>query len=242
MRDAQKWLDHSPAELRGWEWRFLDAQCDESMFSVSSGDATVTSLNLSADGKQLAVATATGGVTIYELPGFSEVSKIGDHQEVVYSVAFSEDASRLVTVSRDVTSRVWDVASGKEISRIELNNPGAAACFSPSGKQVATCTWMWVEENGERSVKGVVWVWDAETGEVNLKKNAGIKPLDSIQWSSDGSKIVVGSWDGLVHILDSEANELKTLTVPMEGGYTHCAISSGDDGHVFTQWKMGCHR
>jgi WD40 repeat protein len=53
----------------------------------------------------------------------------------------------------------------------------------------------------------VVWIWDAETGAVLQKREVGVKPLDSMVWSADGSTIVVSSWDGLVHVLDREANK-----------------------------------
>ena len=234
VRDARKWLDHSPMQLRGWEWRLLDAQCDESAVRIPLADAAVTSLDVSSDGKRLAVATAAGDVTIYAMPGFTPVAKIGDHQEAVYSVAFSQDAIRLVTASRDVTSRVWDVASGKEISRVKLDNPGVAeACFSPTATQVATCTWMMTGKDGLEGIAGVVWIWDAATGVVKFKKPIGIKPLDSLQWSNDGSRIVVGSWGGMVHVVDDEANELMTLTVPDEGVYTAViSVTISPDGKL----------
>ncbi len=232
LREARKWLDHAPEKLRGWEWEFLNARCDESLSSFPVEQKNITALDVSADGKRVALATADGSVTLYSLPGFTDPTQIGGHREAVYSVVFSEDASRLVTVSRDVTSRVWDVETGREISQIRLDNPGVAeACFSPSGKHVATCSWMMTSENGERQVHGTVWVWNAETGEIDAKQRVGVKPLDSIQWSDDGSKIVVGSWDGLVHVLDSRANLLKTLTVPVEGAYTAViSVAISDDG------------
>jgi WD40 repeat protein len=39
----------------------------------------------------------------------------------VQSAAFSPDGTRIVTVSRDSTARVWDAASGAEIARLALD-------------------------------------------------------------------------------------------------------------------------
>ncbi len=234
LRDARQWLEHAPAELRGWEWHFLEAQCDESTAAHAIDEHVVTSIDVAKDGSRLAVANDLGGITLYDFPNFANARKIGDHQEAVYSVAFSDDATRLVTVCRDMTSRVLDVATGAEISRIKLDNPGVAeACFSPSGKLVSTCTWMMTGEPGQQSVEGVVWIWDADSGEVKFKKNVGVKPLDSMQWSSDGSKIVVGSWGGLIHVLDHEANVLKTLEMPDVGIYNAViSVAISPDGSL----------
>ncbi len=90
---------------------------------------------------------------------------------------------------------------------------------------------MMTDELGERQVHGIVWIWNAETGVVNAKQRVADKPLDSIHWSSDGSQIVVGSWDGLVHVLDDQANMLKTLTVPIDGAYTAViSVAMSNDG------------
>ncbi len=99
LRDARKWLDHAPETLRGWEWQFLHAQCDESMSSFPIDQPNVTALDVSADGQRVAIATAQGEVTLYSLPDFTDPTKIGEHNEAVYSVAFSDDSTRLVTVS-----------------------------------------------------------------------------------------------------------------------------------------------
>jgi WD40 repeat protein len=122
-----------------------------------------------------------------------------------------------VTVARDQTSRVWEIASGSEISRIELPNPAfAAATFSPDGVLAATCAW---ERDEDRKVHGVVWIWDAATGELRSRQRVGVKPLSAIRFTPDSSRLLVGSWDGLMHVLDTDASEIRRLELPREGAY-----------------------
>ncbi|MBL8814922.1 MAG: hypothetical protein JNL58_02745 [Planctomyces sp.] len=232
LSDAKLWLERAPISLRGWEWHYLYSQCDESTARFPLADMQVTSIDLSPKGNQIAVAATDGKVRLFEFPSFRQTDSIGDHKEAVYSVSFSPDGTRLATVARDVTARVWDVATGKELSRIQLDNPGVAeTCFSPSGERVATCTWAMTIDQGQRSVKGVVWIWNANSGEVIAKKNVGVKPLDSMQWSDDGTKIVVGSWGGLVHVLDADANEQMTITIPDDGVYNSViSVAISHDG------------
>lgn len=232
VADAQRWLESAPVNLRGWEWNFLRALADESLSSFPGAPATMTAMDIAHDGTMVAVADANGKIALLKLPTMEEIRDVGELSQAVYGVAFSADGRRLASVSRDVTARVWDVETGEQVSQLGLDNPGVAAiAFSPDGTRVATCTWLMRTEGNGRSVHGVVWIWDAATGNVLHKKEVGVKPLDSIDWSADGSTIVVGSWDGLVHVLDAEANEQRTLTVPTDGVYTAViAVAISPDG------------
>src|SRR5690349_7174822 len=41
---------------------------------------------------------------------------LSGHQEDCFAVAFTPDAKRIVSVSRDRTARVWDAETGKELT------------------------------------------------------------------------------------------------------------------------------
>lgn len=232
-REARYWLRQAPASLRGWEWDYLNAQSDLSMHEVKLGDREASGFDIRSDATMAAVGFTDGQISLFSLPDWRKLRDFPGHTDAVYSVEFSHDGARLVTVSRDVTSRIWDVERGQELSHIKLDNPGVgAATFSPDGKQAATCTWLMTNETGTREVHGVVWIWNADSGDVVHKTRVGIKPLDSIAWSSDGQRLVVGSWDGCVHVLSKDAKELGRLQVPDEGVYTaviSVAISAGGE-------------
>jgi WD40 repeat protein len=224
-REAIDWLEQSPASERGWEWGYLRSLCDQSIGKTPlSGDATA--IDISPAGDKAAIAFTDGTLRLCSLPDLKTIQTTKTHGDAIYSVDFSSDGKKLVTVSRDVTCRVSNVADGAEISQIKLDNPGvAAAAFSPDGSRVATCSWMMVQENGQRAVSGVVWIWDAQLGEVLHKSRVGVKPLDSIDWADDGSAIYVGSWDGLVHRLDLEGKETKQYRVLDDSGIYTAVIT-----------------
>jgi len=213
--ELRRWLDLAPAEHRGWEWSHLRALADTSVRSVELG-APVLRLVLSPDGTR--AATVEGKAVILRDPAtLAEVGRIAGHTDAVHRAEFSPDGKRLVTVSRDVTSRVWELVTGAEIARIELANPAvSAAAFSPDGARVATCAW---ERDEKNQVHGLVWVWEAETGRVLARNRVGVKPLSAIRWLPAGDGIVVGSWDALVHVLDAEGKELRRIELPDEGVY-----------------------
>jgi WD40 repeat protein len=62
-------------------------------------------------------------------------SLIGRHEDTVSSAAFSPDGSRIVTASWDLTGRIWDAATGKEIvPRANMGTPYHLPASAPMGR------------------------------------------------------------------------------------------------------------
>src|SRR2546425_13038842 len=63
------------------------------------------------------------------------------HSRGVDSVALSPDGRSVLTGSSDETARLWDVATGRGIRRIEgESRGGSSASFPPDGRAVAAGT------------------------------------------------------------------------------------------------------
>ena len=160
--EATRWLEPAPAAQRGWEWGYLAASADQSLRQRATMGPPPVSIDLSVSQKLVVTGNTAGTIGLWRLADLSHVRNVGDHEDAVYDVSFSPDGRRLLTVSRDVTSRVYDVDTGAELARIELANPGvAAARFSPDGKLAATCSWQ--RESDPPQVHGAVWIWDPQT-------------------------------------------------------------------------------
>jgi WD40 repeat protein len=52
---------------------------------------------------------------VWDLSGRKEALRLRGHADLVRSVAYSKDGSRLVTASADKSVRIWDAATGKEL-------------------------------------------------------------------------------------------------------------------------------
>lgn len=214
LRELRRWLDATDPARRGWEWAYLNSIADTTQRTVETGQPPIRIAMAPRGG--VAATVEGSAVQVRAWPSLEIIRTISGHGDAVYRAEFSPDGARLVTVSRDVTARTWDVDSGAEIARMSLANPAfAAATYSPDGKSAATCAW----ERDETGVHGVVWVWDAATGEVKHRRRVGVKPLSAIRYAPDGSRPLVGSWDGLVHVLDSNGVETARFPLPDEGVY-----------------------
>lgn len=64
------------------------------------------------------------------------------HEERVWSAAFSPDGKRVVTASGDNTARVWEAASGQELTVLRGHEGEVvSAVFSPDGTRLVTASW-----------------------------------------------------------------------------------------------------
>lgn len=81
----------------------------------------------------------------------SQVIRLGDtperrrlvgHIGGVPSVDFSPDGKQLVTIGKDRTIRIWDVATGKAVHVwAVLDGPGQALAFHPNGRLIVSAEW-----------------------------------------------------------------------------------------------------
>jgi WD40 repeat protein len=59
----------------------------------------------------------------------------------LYSAACSPNGARIVTASLDITTRIWDAASAKEIAVLRGHTGSVtSAAFSPDGSRIVTAS------------------------------------------------------------------------------------------------------
>jgi WD40 repeat protein len=114
------------------------------------------------------------------------------HDYAVVSAQFSPDGQRVVTVSWDVTARVWDAASGKPIGEpMKHEESVKSAQFSPDGQRVVTAS----EDKTAR-------VWDIASGKPIGEPMKHERWVNSAQFSPDGQRVVTASRDQTARVWD----------------------------------------
>lgn len=141
-------------------------------------------------------------------PDWSNVQVVMEgHTSYVWCVAFSPDGKRIVSCSDDITIRIWDAETGKQVGKELDEHTNAVLCvaFSPDGKVLAS-------SSDDETIR----LWDAATGAQRGSPLKGHK--DGILWiafSPDGNLLASASSDNTVCVWDLEAG--AQLGVPYEG-------------------------
>jgi WD40 repeat protein/energy-coupling factor transporter ATP-binding protein EcfA2 len=105
-----------------------------------------------------------------------------DSQGRVEAKAFSPDGRYLVTANMNGTARVWDVASGKEITRVV--NAVSNATFSPDGRRLVT-----------GQIDGTIAEWMIDAKEAVRLPHGDTTKVYSVAYSRDNQWLATGSSD-----------------------------------------------
>ena len=119
-----------------------------------------------------------------------------EHQDLVFQVAFSPDAARILTASWDKTAKVWDAASGKLVASFAHQGFVWHAEFSPDGARILTAS-------ADKTAK----LWDAASGEL-IASFAHKDAVYDAAFSPDGARILTASADKTAKLWDAASGGL----------------------------------
>ena len=157
---------------------------------------------ISPDGSTFATAGQDGSVAIRNSTSGAEVATLCCHEFSAYSAEFNGDGSLLLTAGEDAVANVWLVseagANGPALV-LDGHTAGVAdATFNPDESHIATA-----------SYDGTVRLWDAADGAEVLRLATGIAL--SVEFSPDGTNLLVATGSGGVLILSLEVEELVEM-------------------------------
>jgi WD40 repeat protein len=146
------------------------------------------------------------------------IAVLKGHLNVVLTVAFSPDGSRLASGSYDNTVAIWDGLTGALIAVLKGHSgPVQTVAFSPDGSRLAS-----------GSDDGAVRLWDGLTGAPITTLEGHLGSVRTVAFSPDGSSLVSGSdyeivklWDGLtgacIKSLKGHSNDVLTVAFSPDG-------------------------
>jgi WD40 repeat protein/uncharacterized protein YndB with AHSA1/START domain len=240
LAEARRWIESAAPPLRNWEWRHVRAALDDSLRTIDGRSGGLMSIAASGDGKRLVTGGNDGLVRVWDAATGNELATMKGHGGAVFCVAFSPDGKRVASSSADRTARVWDTDSGEQVLIYKGHkNPVPFVAFSPDGKRIASCCYEFLSSSPMK-LDGQAHLWDPSatveaTTELKLT-GGGDKPISSLAWSPDGSKLVAGSWNGHVYIWELSGDPAAPADVefPEAGLYNAVnAVAVSPDGRIF---------
>jgi RNA polymerase sigma factor (sigma-70 family) len=157
-------------------------------------------------GRDTKVAGLQGGVRLFDPSTGKATRTIRGHKDMAVSMAFSPDGKLLATggSQNDNDVRLWDVATGKELRRIETGIGVHAVAFSPDGKLLAS-------GQGE----GRIVLWDVATGKEARAMKGDVGGAAALAFSPDGRFLAAagseekeGKRSYATHLWDARNGEL----------------------------------
>ncbi len=86
---------------------------------------TVYGASWSPDGTKLAFGCADNNVRIIDVKTGQQVLQMGSHSDWVLDTAFSKEGTHLISVGRDMTAKLTEIATGRFMDNITSITPGA---------------------------------------------------------------------------------------------------------------------
>jgi len=169
----------------------------------------LTSVAFSPDGQLLAASSFDNStITLWDVSTGREVRTVAcyDNKKIgMFSVTFSPDGRLLTGGAAANTFKVWEVATGQEVSSfyhtlISPHNMGTtvfAVSFSPDGQLLASgsCA-RWEQGCSQGGIK----LWDVASGRLVRTVAGHTDSVYSVAFSPDGKTIASGSLDNTVKL------------------------------------------
>lgn len=144
--------------------------------------------------------------------------KLQGHKEMLCTLAFSPDGSKLGSMFEDGTIKLWDTATGQEIHKLEGHTDHVAAiAFSSDGVLLASASF-------DRTLR----LWNLTTGH-EVKRLTDTR-ISAISWSLVDSQLNYVSSDGRICLWDPATGEKTELRGPDK--YMENAVLSLDGSIV----------
>jgi len=213
-------LESTRADLRGWEWNYVNRLGHAELVAFREHTDTVNSPSFSPDGSKIVTASHDHTARVWNTSTGTEILKI-PHPDAVISASFSSDGSLLLTGCVDHVARIWDARTGAEVEKLPHPDAVISASFSPDRERVATA-----------SHDRITRVWDVRTKTVVLTLKH-TQPVSSVLFSPDGSKLVTACGDQTAQVWDAKTG-VEVLTLRGHTGSVRSASFSPDGARLLT--------
>jgi WD40 repeat protein len=163
----------------------IDVATGKLLRQMGGHRASIYGLAFSPDNSLLALGTLEPSVQLWDVNTGKLLRGINHHgDQFVFGVAFSPDGKIIASGSRDFII-LSEVASGKELGRLQTKKSAEGLMFSPDGKTLLS----WGEE-------GAVKIWDVQKHKIRFASTGRFGDGRSLAMSHDGKTMIQATYPG----------------------------------------------
>ena len=205
------------------------------------GKGSIIRLQYSPDGNVLAVMSSMG-IWLYDAHSGEERALLSGHTGLILGMSFSPDSRIIASGGTDGTTRMWDIATGKQkhtltvprfrIGDVSFNSDGktlASVSVSAMSKRFIGWADPYIQTIGIASTRSEIELWDVATGKHKETIETGDLRFN-ILFSPDG-KTLASVYDKNISLWDVTTGKCKQIL----GGNTSRirSMSFSLDSHTF---------
>ncbi len=208
------------------EVQFWDARTYKLKNAVRTSYDTLYGGAFTPDGKKFAFGCADNTARIVKVDDGKEILRVEQHSDWVFATAFSAEGKHLITLSRDGSIKLIEVATGSFIDDIGKNyGELKALARHPKADQLVI--------GGDERVPRVYKVFRTQNRDMNYTDFNLLKafeaqpggPISAVAFSPDGSRIAVGGTTGEVRLYDAMDGSRKATLGGIKGSIYSIAFA-----------------
>ncbi len=196
---ALRSLELCPAELRHWEWHYLQRVARGQAQAAWKGhEGGISCLAFDRAGTALASASGDGTIRLWQVPTGKLLRRLEGHDGSVNWVCFAPNGKELASAGSDGSVILWQAGKSQPWKRLPRQDQMVSAvAYHPDGGLLASATFD-IDEPGE------VKLWDVERAEPVGRfrlPDLGSR-ITGLAYSPDGRHLACSAHDKNVRLLD----------------------------------------
>jgi len=232
LKAVDGWHISQTVEARG---ALLSAPTLTYPSTFKSGLPQGYSIDVSQDGKLVAVGSGEGTIAVWDLVAHKRLDTGITGTGTVMAVKFSPDGTKLAvssvnSKSKDSGIKVWSIPDGKLIRRLGDRKPAIGpVAWRPDGTALAAEA---IGPDGTLSLGE----WDPNTGNVIRWLGTGRPDMFTIAYSPAGDRLAIGNGNGSLDLWDTtngtlvvEQTEHAKTAVPNKEGIVSVSVAFSRD-------------